>query len=122
MFRWGAVCGFCAGAAILGLVTHGMIEDWVTPDARQWLAIVWLGLGPVGAAFFVWDHGTKHGDIQILGVLAYGAPLLSTCLLIAFGKAIATPAIIAGCILIVGGAVLASANFNSQKRRQRSSV
>ncbi|WP_336232926.1 aromatic amino acid exporter YddG [Thalassospira sp. CH_XMU1458] len=115
----GAVCGFCAGAAIFGLVTHAMIEDWVTPDARQWLAILGLGLGPVGAAFFVWDHGTKHGDIQILGVLAYGAPLLSTCLLIAFGKAIATPAIIVGCTLIVGGAVLASASLKSPKDKHQ---
>ena len=118
----GAVCGFCAGAAILGLATHGMLETWVSPDMTQWLAIVGLGLGPVGAAFFVWDHGTKHGDIQILGVLAYGAPLLSTCLLIMFGKAIATPAIIAGCILIVGGAALASANFVSRKQQHRNSV
>ncbi|KJE37175.1 membrane protein [Thalassospira sp. HJ] len=112
----GAVCGFCAGASLLGFVTHGLLETWVMPDAIQWLAILGLGLGPVGAAFFVWDHGTKHGDIQILGVAAYGAPLLSTCLLIAFGKALATSAIIVGCILIVGGAVLASANFLSGKR------
>ena len=27
----GAVCGFCAGAAILGLVTHAMLETWVSP-------------------------------------------------------------------------------------------
>lgn len=112
----GAVCGFCGATAILGLVTHGMLEVWVSPDMTQWLAIIGLGLGPVGAAFFVWDHGTKHGDIQVLGVLAYGAPLLSTCLLIAFGKAVATPAIIVGCILIVGGAFLASTNFLSPKR------
>lgn len=118
----GAVCGFCAGAAILGLVTHAMLETWVSPEMTQWLAIIGLGLGPVGAAFFVWDHGTKHGDIQVLGVLAYGAPLLSTCLLIVFGKAIATPAIIMGCILIVGGAVLASTNFVSRKQQQRNSV
>jgi drug/metabolite transporter (DMT)-like permease len=116
----GAVCGFCGATAILGLVTHGMLEIWVSPDPTQWLAIIGLGLGPVGAAFFVWDHGTKHGDIQILGVLAYGAPLLSTCLLIVFGKAIATPAIIAGCIMIVGGAVLASVNFMSRKQHRNS--
>ncbi|MEQ8389623.1 MAG: EamA family transporter [Thalassospira sp.] len=103
-----AVCGFCAGAAILGFMTHWMTEIWVSPDIVQWLAILGLGLGPVGAAFFVWDFGTKHGDIQILGVAAYGAPLLSTCLLIGFGKALATPLVIVGCILIVAGAVLAS--------------
>lgn len=103
-----AVCGFCAGAALLGFITHGVTEIWVMPDTGQWFAILGLGLGPVGAAFFVWDYGTKHGDIQVLGVASYGAPLLSTILLIGFGKADASPAVIAGCLLIVGGALLAS--------------
>jgi len=118
----GAVCGFCAGASLLGFGTHIILEAWVQPDATQWLAILGLGLGPVGAAFFVWDHGTKHGDIQVLGVAAYGAPLLSTCLLIAFGKALATPATIAGCLLIVGGAGLASLNIRLPRKNTRVSV
>lgn len=103
-----AVSGFCSGAALLGFITHGVTEIWVMPDARQWLAIVALGLGPVGAAFFVWDYGTKHGDIQALGVASYGAPLLSTVLLVACGKADASPAVMSGCLLIVVGALLAS--------------
>ncbi|PKR55242.1 aromatic amino acid exporter YddG [Thalassospira marina] len=111
-----AVCGFCAGAAILGFITHGLLENWVTPDASQRLAIAGLGLGPVGVAFFVWDYGTKHGDIQVLGVSAYAAPLLSTLILIAFGRAPASPAVIWGCLLIVGGALLASKNMFARRR------
>ena len=63
---------------------------------------------PVGAAFFLWDHGTKHGDIQLLGVLSYGAPLLSTGILIAFGRGTASSTIALACLLIVGGALLAA--------------
>ncbi|WP_417844129.1 DMT family transporter [Thalassospira sp.] len=111
-----AVCGFCGGAAILGFITHGLMESWVTPDAWQWLAIAGLGLGPVGIAFFVWDYGTKHGDIQVLGVSAYAAPLLSTLILIVAGAAPASPAVIWGCLLIVGGAVLASKNILIRRR------
>ncbi|OSQ37227.1 DMT family transporter [Thalassospira mesophila] len=111
-----AVCGFCGGAAILGGITHLLLESWVMPDAVQWLAIAGLGLGPVGAAFFVWDYGTKHGDIQVLGVSAYAAPLLSTVILILFGRAPASPVVIWGCLLIVGGALLASKNIMSRKR------
>ncbi|WP_404420923.1 DMT family transporter [Thalassospira australica] len=110
-----AVCGFCAGAALLGFITHGLSEIWVTPDIWQSTAIIGLGLGPVGVAFFVWDYGTKRGDIQVLGVASYGAPLLSTILLIAFGKAEASPAVIAGCLLIVGGALLASIRMLRRK-------
>lgn len=114
-----AVCGFCAGAAMLGFITHVMTEVWVSPSLSQWLAIIGLGLGPVGAAFFVWDYGTKHGDIQILGVASYGAPLLSTFILIAFGKALATPVIVAGCGFIVAGALLASREFLFPTRAKR---
>jgi drug/metabolite transporter (DMT)-like permease len=78
------------------------------PQGLQWLAVLGLGLGPVGAAFFVWDYGTKHGNIQVLGALSYAAPLLSTLLLIAFGQAAATWQVGLACLLIVAGAVLAS--------------
>ena len=44
----------------------------------QWLAIVALGIGPVGIAFFVWDIGMKRGDIRVLGAASYATPVLST--------------------------------------------
>ena len=62
----------------------------------------------MGAAFYVWDYGVKRGNIQTLGVLAYGAPLLSTLLLVAVGLAEPSWTLAAACALIVGGAVLAS--------------
>ncbi len=62
----------------------------------------------MGLAFFVWDIGVKHGDIKLLGALAYLAPLLSTLLLVAFGRAEASWTIGAACLLITGGAALAA--------------
>jgi drug/metabolite transporter (DMT)-like permease len=90
----------------------------VTPQGGlQWLAILGLGLGPVGAAFFVWDYGTKHGNIQVLGALSYAAPLLSTLILIAFGQAAATWQVALACLLIVFGAVLASKEMLKRRKR-----
>ena len=106
-----AVTGFCGATALLGLVFHLGTETWVPPTETQWLAILALGLGPVGLAFFVWDYGTKHGEIQVLGALSYGAPLLSTLLLVAVGLAQASWTIAIACLLIVGGALLASAKM-----------
>ena len=63
----GGVCGL---VAVLGLGCHLALEDSVRPGGLQWLAIVGLGVGPVGAAFFFWDHATKHGYIQALGAFA----------------------------------------------------
>lgn len=102
------VGGFCGATAVLGLLCHMAFEETRWPDGIGWLAVLGLGLGPVGAAFFVWDHGVKHGDIKALGAFSYAAPLLSTVLLIAFGRAEPSWAVAAACLLIVGGAVLAS--------------
>ena len=103
-----AVGGFCGATAALALLCHALFEITVWPDAAGWLAILGLGLGPVGLAFFVWDYGVKRGDIQVLGALAYGAPLLSTLLLVAFGRGAFTWPVAAACLLIVGGALLAA--------------
>ena len=104
-----AVAGFCLATAALAAICHALLETWVTPKgATQWAAIVGLGLGPVGLAFYVWDYGVKHGDIRLLGVGAYAAPVLSTLILVAAGVAPATPALALACALIVGGAVVAT--------------
>src|SRR2546428_3301917 len=53
-----AVAGFCLATAALAALVHGMVETTVWPETMgQWLAIIALGVGPVGAAVFVWDIG-----------------------------------------------------------------
>jgi len=103
-----AVGGFCAATALLGLLAHLLIETTVWPSPGGWLAVLALGLGPVGIAFFVWDYGVKRGDIQALGAFSYASPLISTLLLVLFGRATATTALALACLLIVGGAILAA--------------
>jgi len=106
------VGGYCGAAALIGLACHLMFETTVWPQSSlEWLAVFGLGLGPVGAAFFTWDHGCKRGDIKALGASMYAAPLLSTIVLIAFGQATLTWAVAAACILITGGAAIAAAGL-----------
>jgi drug/metabolite transporter (DMT)-like permease len=103
------VTWFCAATALLSLVCHLLLEQTVWPaSASQWLAVLGLGLMPVGAAFYAWDHGVKRGNIQVLGAASYAAPLLSTLVLIAAGAATATLNILLACLLITAGAVLAA--------------
>ena len=103
------VGGFCAATAILAALCHLGFETTVWPDGTlQWFAVLGLGLFPMGLAFFTWDYGTKHGDIRVLGAFAYAAPLISTTLLILFGQGEATWSVGVGCLLILGGGVLAA--------------
>ena len=111
VFRRAKPCGdrFCAGTAVLALICHLLLEQTIWPEnTLQWLAVLGLGLGPVGLAFYVWDYGVKHGDIQVLGAASYAAPLLSTLVLIVTGFASFTWVIALACLLITGGAVLAA--------------
>lgn len=102
-----AVGAFCLVSAILSWGCHFLFEATVIPTATTGFAILALGLGPIGLAFFTWDYGVKHGNIKVLGALSYLTPLLSTLLLIFCGLASATWQLGLSCFLIMGGAVLA---------------
>jgi drug/metabolite transporter (DMT)-like permease len=67
-----------------------------------------LGVGPVGAAFFLWDHGMKRGDPRLLGTLAYATPVASTLLLALGGFAVLTPVVLAAAALVALGGLLAA--------------
>ncbi|WP_371916231.1 DMT family transporter [Pseudomonas sp. PICF141] len=107
--------GICGLVAVAGLVCHLTFETSVTPDSGQWAAIVGLGLGPVGLAFFAWDHATKHGSLSMLGALSYLAPLISTLLLVAIGQSHASPFLIIPALLIIVGAVIATSRTGQPK-------
>jgi drug/metabolite transporter (DMT)-like permease len=98
----------CAATALLGLAFHAGLESWYGLSAREWLFVALLGLGPVGAAFFLWDHGTKHGNLALLGVASYAAPVLSTAFLVLAGDAAPTWQLAVAALLVAGGAALAS--------------
>jgi drug/metabolite transporter (DMT)-like permease len=110
------VTGFCLATALLGALFHLLFEQTVWPDnAGQWLAVLALGLGPVGAAFYVWDIGMKRGDIRILGAASYAAPVLSTLFLVMAGFAEATPSLLVAALLIAGGGLLAAKDMFARR-------
>jgi len=81
-----AIAGSCMVVGLLAAVVHAVFETTLMPTTSQWCVLALMGVGPVGIAFWLWDHGTKHGDIAVLGTLAYAAPLLSTLLLLISGR------------------------------------
>ena len=103
-----AVAGFCLATAVLAAVLHLGLETTVAPDARQWLTVLLLGLGPVGAAFFLWDVGMKRGDPRLLGTLAYAVPVASTLLLIAAGEGELSWRAAVATLMVAGGGFIAA--------------
>jgi drug/metabolite transporter (DMT)-like permease len=106
-----AVVVACAATAIGAALLHVLLERTIVPAGMTaWLAVLALGLGPVGIAFYIWDEGVKRGDIRLLGVASYATPLISTVLLAALGLGTASGTLWIAAAMIAGGAVLASAD------------
>ena len=104
-----AVAGFCLTTAALAALVHVAVEATVWPETlRQWLAVIGLGVAPVGAAFYAWDIGMKRGDIRVLGAASYATPPLSTMFLVLAGFAPPSANLAAAAILIAAGGLIAA--------------
>jgi len=104
-----SVAVFCLATSVLSGGAHLAFEETLWPQGGLgWAAVLGLGLGPVGLAFFTWDVGVKRGDIQLLGTVSYAAPLLSTLALFLAGMAEPRREIVVAAVLIASGAALAA--------------
>ena len=103
-----ALAGFCLGAALLCGLAHLGFETTALPSASQAGAILLLGLGPMGAAFFLWDIGMKRGDPRLLGTLAYATPLASTLILLAHGAGEPSWRVALAALCVASGGLLAA--------------
>ncbi len=111
-----AVAGFCMVTGVLALIAHLATEATVWPqDAGSWLAIIMLGMFPVGLAFFTWDYGVKRGDILILGAASYLSPMLSAITLVATGISQFSASLALACLFIMCGAVVAAKDMILKK-------
>ncbi len=93
-------------SGLLSLACHFAFETTPQVAARDWLLLAAMGLGPLGAAFFLWDRALKLGDARHIGVLSYLTPLASTALLLVVTGRGLSASIAVATLLIVGGALL----------------
>lgn len=111
-FPTDSVAAFCAAGSLLAFgfhwLTDGSFAILGELPARDWLYLALIGLGPMGAAFFLWDAALKRGDPRTIGSLAYLTPLLSTLNLVLLAGQRLTPLSMAAMLLIISGAVIGS--------------
>jgi drug/metabolite transporter (DMT)-like permease len=100
------VSWFCLVSGVASLACHFALEPRYWPREAEWLYLLALGLGPMGAAFFLWDRAMKRGDPRVIGNLAYLTPLMSTALLVFVAGAAFTPLSFVAMALILAGAWL----------------
>ena len=105
-FPTAAIGLFGLVSGLLSLLCHWALEPQVALSGRDWLLLAVMGLGPLGAAFFLWDKALKLGDARQIGILSYLTPLGSTALLmLVTGRALSWSMGLAA-VMIIGAAVL----------------
>ncbi len=93
-------------SGVLSLLCHALLEPAVTLQLQDWALLAVLGLGPLGASFFLWDKALKLGDARHIGILSYITPLASTALLMAVSGQTFTWSIALATVLIIAAAIL----------------
>ncbi len=98
--------GLVAGA--LSLVCHALLEPATGLSGTDWLLVLAMGLGPLGAAFYAWDKALKLGDARHVGLLSYLTPLASTVLLLLVTGRPLTWSLALAASMVIGAALLGS--------------
>lgn len=99
---------FCLISGGLSLIAHIGLEESVSPLFVEYLLMVLLGVGPLGAAFYCWDSAIKKGDPRVIATLSYFTPLISTLLLMLTSGQQFTTNMLTSLCLIIGGALVAN--------------
>jgi drug/metabolite transporter (DMT)-like permease len=105
-FPTAAIGLFGLVSGLLSLACHALLEPAAALSGRDWMLVAVMGLGPLGAAFFLWDKALKAGDARHIGILSYITPLASTSLLVLVTGRAFTASIAMAAALIIGAAVL----------------
>ena len=105
-FPTAAIGLFGLVSGLLSLLCHWALEPQAVLSGRDWLLLAVMGLGPLGAAFFLWDKALKLGDARQIGILSYLTPLGSTALLMVVSGRALSWSIGLAALMIIGAALM----------------
>lgn len=107
-FPTAAIGLFAMVSGLLSIVCHMLVEPAAALSWRDAGLIAVLGLGPLGAAFYLWDRALRLGDPRTIGVLSYLTPLGSTLALVLVSGRSFTGSLLLAAVLVSGAAMLAT--------------
>ena len=114
--RMGTFCVLAAVVAWGAVLMRG--TPWRISLSEAW-PILYLGLVPLGLAFILWDVAVARVDVQLLGVLSFFTPALSTLLLAWVSGSWPSATVWGGLALIMSGFALAAWPKARGSRRAR---
>lgn len=99
---------FCLSAGLGCLALYFSSSSWPHVTIADAGVLMYMGLGPMGGAFYLWDFAMKRGDPRKTAVLSYAIPVVSTLFLSAYLRVPMTPALWAGALLVTVSVAMAS--------------
>lgn len=72
---------FCIVSGLTCLALYSATSSWPSLTGSESLAVLYMGVGPMGGAFYLWDYAMKKADHQKVAILSYLTPVLSTAFL-----------------------------------------
>jgi drug/metabolite transporter (DMT)-like permease len=111
-FRTEAVGTFALVSGTLALLVHMVFEPAITIAASDWVLLIAIGVGPMGASFYLWDYALKTGSPQRVGLIAFLTPLISTTLLLIVTGTPLSPLLAISAALIFTAAFVGSRTTN----------
>jgi len=97
---------FCLLATVVAagfLMARG--APWLLP-AESWGPVLFMGLVPLGLSFLLWEQAARNCNVQVLGMMSFFTPVLSTLLLSWVRDATVPAMLFAGLGLILAGAAV----------------
>jgi drug/metabolite transporter (DMT)-like permease len=78
---------------------------------RACAELAYLGLVPTVLAYVFWDIAVRCGDLNLVAVLSYFTPLLSTLASCLYLGVVPGVNLLLGCVLVISGALMSRASI-----------
>lgn len=69
---------YCLLAGLTAIAGNYFVHESFTVSRWQWIVLLYMGIGPLGGAFYLWDIAMKRGHPQRIALYAYAVPIAST--------------------------------------------
>jgi drug/metabolite transporter (DMT)-like permease len=104
--------GMYAGiGAVTSFIMHHWTETWAVPTLYESALIGLVGL--FGLAYMLWDASSRAGNVKILNLLAYFAPLMSVTFLVIAGKQAFSAHLVLACFWVICGVIVGSLDWDA---------
>jgi drug/metabolite transporter (DMT)-like permease len=113
---------FCIISGLVCLAMYRSSAPWPTLTGNESLALLYMGVGPMGGAFYLWDFAMKKADHQTVAILSYATPVLSTAFLALYLGQGMEMSIWVGAFMVAISMAMAAGGTSATKNKKKISL